>query len=153
MAHGGGAADLSGGSGRVAAEAGLLQSGSAAEAAAVRQRMCRTQIYIMLEYHRRFSLGTTYDIITDGLGIEPSVIFHRRFYSRTICDNDFHRRLVIRTVCDRLARQMLDPDKPNISGSILTVCDEASTIACFVVVYYSHSYSFTSSHYPPLASV
>ena len=35
MAHGGGAADLSGASGRVAAEAGLLQSGRGSGSAAV----------------------------------------------------------------------------------------------------------------------
>ena len=60
------------------------------------------------------------EIITDNSLIEPSVNYHRRF--------------VRRTVCDRLARKMPCADRPNTDGSILTVCDEASTITYFVVV-------------------
>ena len=58
VAHGGGAAYLSGASGRVAAEAGLLQSvrgsGSAAEDVS-------GAIYIMPGYHRRFLIRTVCD--------------------------------------------------------------------------------------------
>ena len=76
VAHGGGAADLSGASGRVAAEAGLLQSGRGSGSAAVDtvtpERQCGRgsdsaaedvsgAIYIVLGYHRRFLIRTVCD--------------------------------------------------------------------------------------------